>query len=171
MPGDSSRFDLYGGHLDAPTLDQERKEKSMKEYQSLAHTRWDCKYHIVFIPKRRKKKLFGALRRHLGEVFRELASHKESTVVEGHLMPDHVHMCLSIPPKYAVSNVVGYIKGKSAIVIARRFGGRTRNFTGEVFWARGYFVSTVGLDEEMVRAYIRNQEDVDERHDQIKLGV
>ena len=143
----------------------------MKEYQSLAHTRWDCKYHIVFIPKRRKKKLFGALRRHLGEVFRELAQHKESAVVEGRLMPDHVYICLSIPPKYAVSNVVGYIKGKSAITIARRFGGRTRNFTGEVFWARGYFVSTVGLDEAMVRAYIRNQEAEDERYEQMKLGV
>ena len=143
----------------------------MKEYQSLAHTRWDCKYHIVFIPKRRKKKLFGALRRHLGEVFRELAQHKESAVVEGHLMPDHVHICLSIPPKYAVSNVVGYIKGKSAITIARRLGGRTRNFTGEVFWARGYFVSTVELDEAMVRAYIRNQEAEDERYEQMKLGV
>jgi putative transposase len=143
----------------------------MKEYQSLAHTRWDCKYHIVFIPKRRKKKLFGVLRRHLGEVFRELARHKESAVVEGHLMLDHVHICLSIPPKYAVSNVVGYIKGKSAITIARRFGGRTRNFTGEVFWARGYFVSTVGLDEAVVRAYIRNQEAEDERYEQMKLGV
>lgn len=143
----------------------------MKEYQSLAHTRWDCKYHVVFIPKRRKKKVFGVLRRQLGEVFRELAKHKESEVVEGHLMPDHVHMCLSIPPKYAVSNVVGYIKGKSAITIARRFGGRAKNFTGEVFWARGYFVSTVGLDEEMVRAYIRHQEELDDRYEQMKLEV
>ena len=100
-----------------------------------------------------------------------MAQHKESQVVEGHLMPDHVHMCLSIPPKYAVANVVGYIKGKSAITIARQFGGRTRNFTGEVFWARGYFVSTVGLDEDMVRAYIRHQENEDERYDQMKLGV
>src|SRR5512138_2019535 len=121
----------------------------MKAYQSLSHTRWDCKYHVVFIPKRRKKKVFGALRRHLGQIFKELAQHKESQVVEGHLMPDHVHMCISIPPKYAVSSVVGYMKGKSAITIARKFGGRERNFTGEVFWARGYFVSTVGLDEEM----------------------
>ncbi len=143
----------------------------MKEYQSLAHTRWDCKYHVVFIPKRRKKAIFGSLRRHLGEIFRELAKHKESEVVEGHLMPDHVHMCLSVPPKYSVSHVVGYIKGKSAIAIARKFGGRARNFTGEVFWARGYFVTTVGLDEEMVRAYIRNQEQEDERYDQMKLGV
>ena len=143
----------------------------MKEYQSLSHTRWDCKYHVVFIPKRRKKKLFGVLRRHLGQVFRELAQHKESEVVEGHLMADHVHVCLSIPPKYAGSNVVGYIKGKSAITIARRFGGRQRNFTGEVFWARGFFVSTVGLDEQMVRDYIRNQEDHDERMEQLRLQV
>ena len=111
------------------------------------------------------------MRRYLGEIFRELAKHKESEVVEGHLMPDHVHMCLSVPPKYSVSQVVGYIKGKSAITIARKFGGRARNFTGEVFWARGYFVTTVGLDEEMVRAYIRNQEREDERYEQMKLGV
>ena len=143
----------------------------MKEYQSLSHTRWDCKYHVVFIPKRRKKTVFGVLRKDLGRIFRELARHKGSEVVEGHLMPDHVHMCLSIPPKYAVSNVVGYMKGKSAITIARNFGGRARNFTGEVFWARGYFVSTVGLDEEMVRAYIREQEQEDERIEQMKLNV
>ena len=143
----------------------------MKEYQSLSHTRWDCKYHVVFIPKRRKKAIFGALRKHLGEVFRELARHKEAEVVEGHLMPDHVHMCLSIPPKVAVSNVVGYMKGKSAITIARKFMGRARNFTGEVCWARGYFVSTVGLDEDMVRAYIRHQEGEDERYDQMKLDM
>lgn len=141
----------------------------MKEYQSLSHTRWDCKYHVVFIPKRRKKRVFGALRRHLGEIFRELAGHKESKIVEGRLMPDHIHMCISIPPKYAVSNVVGYLKGKSAIQIARKYGGRQRNFTGENFWARGYYVSTVGLDEAMVRAYIRNQEVEDERYDQMKL--
>ena len=85
----------------------------MKEYQSLSHTRWDCKYHVVFIPKRRKKRVFGPLRRHLGEMLHELARHKESKIVEGHLMPDHIHMCISIPPKYAVSNVVGYLKGKS----------------------------------------------------------
>ena len=143
----------------------------MKEYQSLSHTRWDCKYHVVFIPKRRKKSLYGALRRNLGEIFRELAQQRECKVIEGHLMIDHVHMCLSIPPKISVSNAVGYIKGKSAISIARNFGGRQRNFTGEVFWARGYFVSTVGLDEETVRAYIRNQELEDERYDQMKLGL
>ena len=142
----------------------------MRDYQSLSHTRWDCKYHVVYIPKKRKKRVFGALRRHLGEVLHELASHKEAKIVEGHLMPDHVHMCISIPPKYSVSSVVGYIKGKSAIQIARQFG-RKQNFTGENFWARGYFVSTVGLDEAMVRAYIRHQEQADERYDQMKLGV
>jgi putative transposase len=143
----------------------------MKEYQSLSHTRWDCKYHVVYIPKRRKKRIFGQLRRHLGEIFHELAEQRGCQIVEGHLMLDHVHMCISIPPKYSVSSVVGYLKGKSAITIARRFGGRKRNFVGEVFGARGYFVSTVGLDEAMVRAYIRNQEKEDERYDQMKLGV
>ncbi len=143
----------------------------MKEYHSLTHTRWDWKYHRVFIPKRRKKKVYGALRKHLGEILHDLASHRESEIVEGHLMADHVHMCISIPPKYAVSKVVGYIKGKSAIQIARQFGGRQRNFTGENFWARGYFVSTVGLDEQMVRAYIRNQDAEDARYEQMKMEV
>ena len=143
----------------------------MKEYQSLSHTRWDCQYHIVFIPKKRKKKIFGELRKHLGEIFHELAKHQESKIVEGHLMSDHVQMCIRIPPTDAVSKVVGYIQGKSAIAMARRFGGRERNFTGEVFWARGYFVSTVGLDEAVVRAYIRKQEQEDARYDQMKLGV
>ena len=125
----------------------------------------------MFISKRRKKQIFGVLRRQLGEIFHELARHKESKIVEGHLIGDHVHMCLSIPPKYAVANVVGYIKGKSAIQIASTFGGRQRNFTGESFWARGYFVSTVGLEENMIRAYIRNQEQEDERYEQMKLGM
>ena len=115
--------------------------------------------------------IYGALRKHLGAIFRELAQQRQCEVVEGHLMNDHVHMCLSVPPKYSISNVVGFIKGKSAISIARHFGGRQRNFTGEVFWARGYFVSTVGLDEEIVRAYIRNQEKEDDRYDQMKLGL
>jgi putative transposase len=143
----------------------------MKDYQSLSHTKWDCKYHVVFIPKKRKKAIFGALRKHLGVVMHELAGQKECKIVEGHFMSDHVHMCISIPPKHSVSHVVGYIKGKSAISIARRFMGRSRNFGGENFWARGYFVSTVGLDEEMVRSYIRHQEKEDEHYDQLKLGM
>ena len=136
---------------------------------SLCHTRWDCKFHVVFIPKGRRKSLYGQLRSELGDDFRNLAAQRECRVEEGHLLVDHVHMLLSIPPKFSVAQVVGYIKGKSAIQIARRFGARQKNFTGEHFWARGYFVSTVGLDENMVRAYIRNQEDEDERYDQMKL--
>ena len=143
----------------------------MEDYQSLAHTKWDCKYHVVFIPKRRKKAIFGAIRKHLGVVLHELAGQRGSKILEGHLMSDHVHICISIPPKYSVANVVGYIKGKSAISIARRFMGRNRNFAGENFWARGDFVSTVGLDEEMVRAYIRQQEKEDEHYDQLKVGM
>ena len=143
----------------------------MKEYQSLNHTRWDCKYHVVFIPKRRKKAIFGVLRRHLGEVFRVLTRHKEDEVVEGHLMPDRVHMCLSIPPKIAVANVARYMKGKSGIMISRKFLGRAGNFTGKVYCACGYVISTVGFDEDMFRAYIRHQEKEDTSYDQMKLGV
>ena len=143
----------------------------MREYESLSHTKWDCKYHVVFIPKRRKKVIFGGIRKYLGKMLHELAVQKGCQIVEGHLMSDHIHMCISIPPKYSVSNVVGYIKGKSAIGIARHFLGKSRNFSGENFWARGYFVSTVGLDEAMVRAYIREQEQEDERYEQLKLGV
>jgi putative transposase len=109
------------------------------------------------------------LRKHLGPVLRELASQKESWVEEGHLMPDHVHMLLSIPPKYSVAQVIGFIKGKGAIHIARAFVGRRKNFTGQHFWARGYFVSTVGRDEEAIREYIRKQEEEDRRIDQLNM--
>ena len=129
----------------------------MDEAGNLNHTKWECKYHVVFIPKWRRKVLYGELRRYLGEVFRALAVQKESRIEEGHLMPDHVHMMIAIPPKYAVSKVVGFIKGKSAIHLARVYGERKRNFVGQHFWARGYFVSTVGRDEAVIRAYIRNQ--------------
>ena len=141
----------------------------MNEYQTLSHTKWECKYHVVFIPKYRRKVLYGQLRSYLGDVFRELARQKESWIEEGHLRADHVHMLLSIPPKYAVAQVVGYIKGKSAIHIARTYGGRQRNFVGEHFWARGYFVTTVGSDEEAVRQYIRAQEAEDRRLEQLEL--
>ena len=139
------------------------------EYETLNHTTWDCKYHVVFIPKYRRKVLYQELRKALGEVFRQLAAQKEAKVEEGHLLPDHVHMLLSIPPKYAVSNVVGYIKGKSAIHLARVYGERKRNFAGQSFWARGYFVSTVGRDEKAIREYIQSQEKEDQRLEQLKL--
>ena len=141
----------------------------MKDVQSLSHSRWECKYHVVFIPKYRRKSLYKELRRHLGEVLRELAAQKESAIEEGHLLADHVHMLISIPPKYAVSQVVGFIKGKSAIHIARVYAGRRRDFRGQHFWARGYFVSTVGRDEEAIRRYIRRQETEDRRLDQLQL--
>ena len=141
----------------------------MNDFQSLSHTTWDCKYHLIWIPKCRKKVMYGQLRKHLGEVFRELALHKESRVIKGHLVGDHVHMLLSIPPKYAVSQVVGYIKGKSAIHIARTYAGCRRNFVGQNFWARGYYVSTVGRDEDTIRRYIKKQEEVDRKIDQENL--
>jgi len=141
------------------------------DYQKLNHTTWNCKYHIVFIPKRRKKVIFGELRKYMGEIFHELARQKECEILEGHLLKDHVHICISIPPKYAVSAIVGYIKGKSAIAIARKFGGKARNYSGESFWARGYYVSTVGLDEQVVRAYIRKQEEEDVRLEQLNLPL
>ena len=141
----------------------------MRQVNSLNHSRWECKYHIVFIPKYRKKVLFGKIRRELGEVLQNLARQRESLTEAGHLMPDHVHMKISIPPKYAVSQVVGYIKGKSAIHIARRYSGRQRNYVGQHFWARGYYVSTVGRDEQVIREYIRHQKKEDRRIDQLEL--
>ena len=142
----------------------------MDEYESLSHTKWECKYHVVFIPKYGKKALYGNLRHHLGEVFHRLAKQKESRIEEGHLQSDHVHMMITIPPKYAVSQVIGYMKGKSAIHVARVYGERKRNFVGQHFWARGYFVSTVGRDEAVIRSYIRRQEQEDQRLDQMTLG-
>jgi putative transposase len=141
----------------------------MTETQSLAHTKWECKYHVVWIPKYRRKKLFGELRKELGPVLRALAQQKGSEIIEGKLLLDHVHILIAIPPKYAVSQVIGYIKGKSAIHIARNYVGRRKNFTGEHFWARGYYVSTVGLDERVVRQYIQQQEVEDQRIDQLRL--
>jgi len=145
------------------------RKQPMNEQQSLSHTVWDCKYHIVWMPKYRKKSLYKELRRYVGSVLKDLANRKESRIEEGHLLSDHIHVLISIPPKYSVSQVVGFIKGKSAISIARNYMGRRKNFTGQKFWARGYHVSTVGYDEEVVRDYIRHQEDEDRRIDQLEL--
>jgi putative transposase len=141
----------------------------MDEYDSLSHSKWECKYHVVFIPKCRRRTLYAQLRRHLGELFRKLAAQKESRIEAGHLMPDHAHRMILIPPQYAVSQVMGYIKGKSAIHLARVYGERRRNFVGQSFWARGYFVSTVGRDEATIREYIRHQEREDQRLEQLSL--
>ena len=135
--------------------------------ESLSHSRWECKYHVVFIPKYRRRSMYAELRRYLGAVFRDLAEQKESRIEEGHLLADHVHMLIAIPPKYAVAQVIGFLKGKSAIHIARAYAGRRRDFRGQHFWARGYFVSTVGRDEEKVRRYIREQEKEDRRVDRL----
>jgi putative transposase len=140
----------------------------MERYESLHHTKWECKYHVVWIPKWRKRVLYGQLRKELGQILRGLAMQKESEVVEGTIRADHVHMVISIPPKYSVSQVVGYVKGKSAIWVARTTG-KNRNFVGQSFWARGYCVSTIGLDEETIREYVRSQEEADKKLDQLKM--
>ena len=139
----------------------------MNPAESLKHTKWEFKYHVVWIPKYRKKGLYQGLRRYLGELLKDLAAQKECKILEGHLVSDHVHILISIPPKYSVSQAVGFIKGKSAIAIARNYMGRRKNFTGQSFWARGYYISTVGKYEEAVREYIKHQED--RRIEQLKL--
>ena len=141
----------------------------MNDVKSLSHSKWECKYHITWIPKYRKKKIYKELRKYLGEILRELAQQKECEILEGNLLPDHVHMFVSIPPKYAVAQVIGFIKGKSAIQIARNFVDRKKNFIGQHFWARGYHVSTVGRDEKTIREYIKKQEGEDQRLDQLNL--
>ena len=131
-------------------------------YQSLSHTSWNCKYHLIFVPKYRKKILYGKTREALKGILHELARQKECQIVEGNLVIDHVHMLISIPPKYSVSSVVGFLKGKSAIAMAK-MSGKQRNFNGENFWARGYAVSTIGYDLEEIQKYIKEQEDSDEK--------
>jgi len=130
-------------------------------HESLSHSKWDCKYHVVFVPKYRKKVLPGKIRKFLGPAFHELAQQRRSKILEGHMVQDHVHMLIQIPPKYPVTEVVGYIRGKSAIAVSRQFSGRKTNFNGESFWERGYAVSTVGFEEGQVRNYIRKQEQLD----------
>ena len=130
-------------------------------YENLKHSRWDCKYHVVFVPKYRKKVLYGKIRKYLGSIFHELASQKGCKILKGHMVQDHVHMMIRIPPKHAVAHVIGYIKGKSAIAVARQFSGRKQNFNGERFWARGYAVSTVGFEESQIRSYIQHQKQLE----------
>ena len=133
----------------------------MKDWRSLAHVKWECKYHLVIVPKYRRKVLFGRSRRQVGTILRQLCRQKGVDLLEGHAMPDHIHLVLSVPPKYSVAMVVGYLKGKSAIQIHRRLLGVNRGFTGKHFWSRGYCISTVGLDEKTVRAYVRQQDELD----------
>ena len=134
----------------------------MHEWDSLSHVKWDCKYHVVIVPKYRRKVLYGRLRRQIGRILRELCRQKGVELVEGHAMPDHVHLCLSIPPKYSVAHAIGFLKGKSAVRIHRELL-QERRMTGLHFWAAGYCVRTVGLDEDRVRQYIREQEQLERR--------
>src|SRR5512139_3756119 len=172
MPGDSQSLTFPGLYESPSNVNRSKfteREAFMSNVQSLSHTKWECKYHLTWIQKCRRKELYGDLRKYLGEVLRELARRKECEILEGHLMPDHAHMLISIPPKYAVSQVVGFIKGKSAIHIARVIFGRRKNFTGEEFWAKGYHVSTVDKNEEEINKYIKKQEREDRRIDQLRL--
>jgi putative transposase len=141
----------------------------MREWQGQSHVKWYCKYHVVFVPKYPRRSIYGALRREIGKILRELCQQQGVEIVEGHAMSDHIHLCLSIPPKYSVANTIGFLKGKSAIRLHRQFLGQKRNFTGLHFGARGYCVSTVGLDEEKIRAYIRTQETEEKRQEQLRL--
>ena len=129
----------------------------MHNWESLSHVRWDCKYHVVFIPKYRKKVMYGKLRKKVGEILRNLCRQRGVELIEGHAMPDHIHLCLAIPPKYSVAAVMGFLKGKSAVRIHRSLL-EVRRLAGLHFWAPGYCVSTVGLDEDTIREYIRRQE-------------
>jgi REP-associated tyrosine transposase len=135
----------------------------------LNHSTWECKYHVVFTPKYRKKVLFGCIRKDLKDVFHRLAAQKSCKIEEGYLMPDHVHLLISIPPKHAVASIVGFLKGKSSIWVAQNIATKKQNFVGHKFWARGYYVSIVGADEKVVRAYIQNQESEDKRLDELSL--
>ncbi|MGX2040089.1 IS200/IS605 family transposase [Methylocaldum sp. MU1018] len=141
----------------------------MREWQSQSHVKWYCKYPVVFVPKYRRRAIYGTLRRQIGGILRELCRQVDIELVEGHAMPDHIHLCLSIPPKFSVAYTVGFLKGKSAVRIHREFLGQKRNFTGLHFWAKGYCVSTVGLDEQVIRAYIRHQEAEERRIEQLHI--
>ena len=140
----------------------------MHDWQSLSHVRWDCKFHVVIVPKYRNKALYGKFRKRVGEVLRDLCRQRGLEVLEGHLMPDHIHMCLRVPPKYSIAFVMGFLKGKSAVLIHRKLIGH-RRVTGMHFWARGYCVSTVGLDEDTIRKYIREQEKIDNEQEELDI--
>ena len=136
---------------------------------SLAHTKWMCKYHIVFTPKYRRKKIYNQIRKDIGEIMHELCKYKGVEIIEGHVMPDHVHMLLSIPPKYSVSSVMGYLKGKSALMIFERHANLKYKYGNRHFWCEGYYVSTVGLNEETIKKYIAEQEQRDQAVDRLSV--
>ena len=140
----------------------------MREWQSQTHVKWYCRYHVVIVPKYRRKSMFVALRKDVGQILKELCRRFEIELVEGHVMPDHVYMCISIPPKYSVANALGKLKGKSAILINQKYG-RRKNVMGFQLWARGYCVSSVGLEEAVIRQYIRTQEEREVKEEQMRF--
>jgi len=140
----------------------------MHDWQSLSHVRWDCKYHVVIVPKYRKKVIYGKLKRQVGPILRRLCQQRGVELLEGHAMPDHIHMCLSVPPKFSIARMIGFLKGKSAVRIHRQLL-RERRMTGLSFWATGYCVSTVGLDEETIRRYIQEQEQLESGQGELDL--
>ena len=141
----------------------------MKDWKSQAHVKWECKFHVVILPKYRKKVLYGNVRQRIGEILRELCRYKGVDMEEGHAMPDHIHMLLSVPPKYSIAMTIGYLKSKSAIRIHRQLLKTKGTLFGRSFWARGYCVSTVGYDEQEVRRYIKEQEKLQKDQDQLEL--
>ena len=141
----------------------------MKDWQSQAHVKWECKYHVVIVPKYRKKVMYGNLRHKVGDILRQLCRQKGIELLEGHAMPDHVHMLLSVPPKYSIAMTIGYLKGKSAIRINRDHLRVKGTLFGRSFWSRGYCVSTVGYDEATIKKYIEEQEKLEKEEDQGKL--
>ena len=141
----------------------------MRDWHSQSHVRWYCTYHMVFVPQYRRRIIYGQLRRSIGRIIRELCQQQGVELVEGHALPDHVPLYRSIPPKYSVANPVGWLQGTSAIRMHRECLGRERNCTGLHFWVRGYCVSTVGLDEQVIREYIRNQEQEEQRQEELHL--
>ena len=138
----------------------------MRDWQSLSHVKWECKYHVVWVPKYRHKVLYGKVRERVGEIIRELCRQRDLEIIEGYAMPGHLHACISIPPRYSVANAIGFLKGKSAIRLHREFG---RRGNGMHFWIRGYNVSTVGLNEEQIRRYIREQENLEKQQMELKF--
>ena len=171
MPGRLSKFDLssglpWGWVVSRPKL---QPKEHMEDYKSLSHTKWQCKYHVIFIPKYRRKTLFGVVRREIGPVLRRLVEQNGCEIEEGYVMPDHVRILIGIPPKLAVSSVVGYMKGKSAVHVACHFPNRQRNYAGQRLWARGFFVDSVGRNTEAIKKYIREQEKEGQRFDQLEF--
>ena len=126
---------------------------------TLSHTVWECKYHVVWVPKRRRRVIYGKLRQEVVGILKRLCEYKKIEIIEGKACVDHIHLCLSIPPKYSVAGMIGYLKGKSSMIIFERFSKLKKNFKGHHFWARGYYVNTVGLDEGKIKKYIRDQEE------------